>query len=208
MKLHGVRQLLGFVDRHAAWFFGIYVLAGLRRKDGAERVPMIAGGDLDRIDVVAAEDFHHVVAFIAVLVAVLFVGHSPDGFAPRFLHVGDGDELDVRLGEETGKHLPPPRADADAAHDDAVAGCYGTVFAKGGARNDRWHADGEGGSSEEFPASEIRAHRFLTTKVTSLDFQSGFEPQKQPLDGASVAGFWRATIKRILFPLPLTRRSR
>ena len=97
--------------------------------------------------------------------------------APRFLHIGDGDELDVRLGEKNMSAPPPARADADAAHDDLVARRDCAVFAEGGHRDDR-RMPMAGRWCEEFPACEFCAHGFnmgfvLSTAEAPFDFHAG-----------------------------------
>ena len=115
VTVHGIRQFLALADGHAARFLAINVLARLGSENGGQRMPMVAGRDQHRIDVLAAEDFEHVPALITILVAVMPVSHSPDDLAPFFLHVGDRHELHVALLEKRAEVLPPARADADAA---------------------------------------------------------------------------------------------
>jgi len=94
----------------------------------------------------------------AILVAVLAVDRFPNDFAARFLNVGDGDELDIRLGEERFEHLPAARADADAADDDLVAGRDGPIFAEDGGRDDGGHAGEQGGLLDEASAGGWGGH--------------------------------------------------
>ena len=150
-----VGELLAFADRHAARLLAVNVFAGFGGEHAGDRVPPVAGRDQHGVDIGATVDFRHFAGLHAVLVVVLAVGHHADDFAPRFLHIGDHDELHVGLAEKRFEDLAPARADADAPEHDAVAGCDRAVFAQDGGGNDRGHAQRDRGGFEKLSAGEF-----------------------------------------------------
>ena len=112
---HGFGQDQALRDVLRAGLLAIHVLAGLGGIHGGRRMPVGPGGDQHGIDIVAVEQFAKVAIHVAVLIAVLLVGHLLDRDAARFLHVADGHELDVLLFQEAAQVVGAAVADADAA---------------------------------------------------------------------------------------------
>ena len=128
------REALGNVL--GAGLLAIDVLAGLGGQDRGGGVPVRAGGDEDRVNVAAGQQFAQIAIHRAILVAVFVIRLLLDGFAPRGLDVADGDELHVRFLEEATQHVGAAAADADAAQHDAFAGSDPAVPAEHGAAHD------------------------------------------------------------------------
>ena len=98
MKRIGETAALG--DRHRAGLLAIDVLSGLRGHDGQQRVPAIARGDQDGIDVLPLPQVVHVGVHLAVAVAVMPVDLGLDLFPPLVASIADRPELHVVVGEE------------------------------------------------------------------------------------------------------------
>jgi hypothetical protein len=161
----GLVEFLAFLQGHGTGFFRIDVLAGLGGEDRAECVPAVAGGDEHGVDVIAVKDLPHVAMGLAVLVAVVAVDGFADNLAARLLHVRNGDEADIRVGEEGSEHLAATRADADAAEDDLVAGCDIAVSAKDAGRNDGWHCGDPCRLPDETSAGGLCGHEFWVAGI-------------------------------------------
>jgi hypothetical protein len=119
------------LNGHGAGFFAIDVLAGAGGKDRGGAMPAVAGGDDDGVDIRSGEQLVHVNIAGAVIVAIVAVDGLADDFAVGFLDVGNGDEVDIGLLEETFEHLAPARSEADSADGDAVVGGAAGGFAEG-----------------------------------------------------------------------------
>ena len=138
------RPALG--DGHARRLLGVDVLARPHRHDRRQRVPAVAGGDQDRVDVRAGgEELAHLGIHLAVGVAVVLVDHLLDGLAAHLPGVADRDELDVLLAEHPVQVELAAGPDADAAEHDALAGRDRAAAAQCGGGDDRRHAAGRAG---------------------------------------------------------------
>ena len=104
-----VVQGLAQPDRQAAGLLAVDVLAGLGRQDRGRGVPAVAGGDQHGVDVRPGQQLADVAVHRAVLVAVLGVDHRLDRLAAAGLHVADGHELHVRLGQRSSSRSCRPR---------------------------------------------------------------------------------------------------
>ncbi len=87
-------------DRHARRLLGVDVLAAPHGHAGRQRVPAIAGGDQDRVDVGSGrEEFAHFRIHLAVGAAVVLVDDLLDCLATNLASVADRHELNVLLAE-------------------------------------------------------------------------------------------------------------
>ena len=96
---------------------------------------MIRGADCHRIDVVTRQQFAEVGISLAILVRIALVDRLPCFLNVVFVDVAGGHDQGVGFGHErfhVERSLP---TDADAAHDDAIAGRDASVKAKGRSRD-------------------------------------------------------------------------
>jgi len=152
VAIHAVGKLLALANRHAARLLAINILARLRRQDRGHRMPAIARGDEDGVDVGAPENLGHLAGLGAVLVLVVAVDHHANDFAPGFLNIGIHHELHVGLAEKRLQVLATARANSNAAEHDAVARSDGAVLSEHGGGNDGGHAQGQGRGFQEVAA--------------------------------------------------------
>src|ERR1035437_7791364 len=122
-----VRQRAAVGDGHGARLLAVNVLARLRRHHREQRMPAVARGDQQGVDILARPQLLLVGVHRAIVVAVFLVHHGLDGFTAFIAHVADRHELHVRLTQEAAQIAGAAAADAEAAHADAVAGRYGPV---------------------------------------------------------------------------------
>ena len=110
------------------------------------RVPAVARGDEQRVNVRArGQELAHVAIHGAILVAVLVVHEPLDGLALGLLGIADGDELHVLLRQHPVQDARAPTADAHAAEHDALAGRDGAVEAQRGSGDDARCSHGTAG---------------------------------------------------------------
>ncbi len=79
-------QLAALLHVHGTRFFAIDILPGAGGIDGRGRVPAVAGGDDDRIDVITCQQIAHVVVGLAFHVVVV-AGQPHEDLAPFFLGI-------------------------------------------------------------------------------------------------------------------------
>ena len=166
-------------DRHARRLLGINVLARPHRHDCRQRVPAIAGGDQDRVDVrPGREELAHLRIHLAVGVAVMLVDDLLDGLAAYLARVADRDELHVLLPEHPVQVELAAAAEADAPEHDALARCDRAASPERGCRDNRRHEAGRAGRShrlETMPAIELLCdrsdsrHGAVSVKMTLRD---------------------------------------
>jgi hypothetical protein len=140
-----VRERAAFGDRHRAGLLAVDVLAGFRRDGGCRRVPAVAGGDEDRVDVFSRQQLVQVGVHGAVFVAVLRVRHAFHELAALFPNVTDRDELHIVVGEHVAEDVLPSRPDTDRAEDDPFARRDRAVFAEELCRDGPGHREGGAG---------------------------------------------------------------
>jgi hypothetical protein len=70
VPLHGLDHGPALGDRERDWFFTVDILAGFRRLDGKDGVPVVGRSDQHRVNVVAGENLPKIGVRCAVLVAV------------------------------------------------------------------------------------------------------------------------------------------
>ena len=130
-------EALADVDRDPARLFAVDVLARFGSEHRGGAVPAVAGGDENRVDLLAVEQFVHVARRRAVVMAIVGVDHRLPLVAPRGLDVGDREALDVGKREHGAEDIPAARADADHAEADPLTRC----------RHPRLEAEGPGGDN-------------------------------------------------------------
>ncbi len=128
-------------------FLAIDVLARPHRHDGRQRVPAVAGGDQDGVEVRAlGQELANVAVHGAVLFPYFVSTKFLTALAPAAVGVADRQELHVRFVEHLAQHGLAPAAQSDAAQQDALAGCRLAVLAQGPRRDQmrRGHHAGRG----------------------------------------------------------------
>ena len=141
-----------FTEREGFGLLEINILAGPAGSNRHDRVPMVGGGDVDRIDVIPGQQFAEINVGGTVLVAV-FAVHAPLAIvAPSAPHVAHRHILHVAAAEKrplvAGAHV----ADADPPDHDPIAGRRGGGVAErlGGDHVGGGHGGpGGGGGSPE-----------------------------------------------------------
>jgi hypothetical protein len=118
--VHGLTDGLGGTEAPADGLLAVHVFALPGRLKRDQGVPVIGGGDLDGVDVLAAHQFAEILDGRAVMVAVGLV-HGLLGLEPLgFMHVTDGRNLDLAIGAE-GPHVTRSLdSQTDASHHHAV----------------------------------------------------------------------------------------
>ena len=103
-------QLRAFPDVVRDGLLDVDVLAGLHGPDGGQRVPVVRGGDGDRVDVLVVEDAAHVGLDLRPLAGLLKDSRGGGFRAPAVgidqrgdLDVGDGQNL-LDMGGAPGAH--------------------------------------------------------------------------------------------------------
>jgi hypothetical protein len=140
--LHGLHHLDAFVDGAAHGLFAPDVLAGLRRHDAHQRVPVGRRGDVDDVDVVAVQHFAEIV------VALHFGRTAGEGIRQmEAVNIADGQEPRAGVGEVALPHA----AHADNRLGELFARRRNARPAERLSRHDAEKADG-GGSLEEIAA--------------------------------------------------------
>jgi len=105
------RAALG--NGHARGLLGVNVLAGPHGHDRGERMPPIARGNEQGVNVgTRGEELAHVRVHLAIAVAVLLVDQFLDMLAPHLPHVADGHELDVLLRQHPAQIELTPSTDS------------------------------------------------------------------------------------------------
>src|SRR5262249_49714075 len=99
--------------------------------DGGQGVPVVRGGDDDRVEPLVADQVTEVLVGGALLAAAL-LGELLGGAQVPLVHVADGDDLDVLLAGEAAEQAAALAAGADDADGDAVAGGRLVLVAKDG----------------------------------------------------------------------------
>ena len=155
VPLHGLGDGAALGHGQGERLLAVDVFPRRGRHDRRDRVPVIGGGDADRIDVVACDDVPEVHVSVTTLVAacpallsVVVVDDAAGrltaepGAFPAFLvpvavlvtgldHVADRLDLDVVLRQEGPHVVGAHSADPDESHGDALAGRRGAGFAQG-----------------------------------------------------------------------------
>ena len=162
-----VDERLGDVLR--AGLLAVDVLPRLGGEHRQESVPVGAGRDQHRVDVLAVEHLAEVAVHRAVLRAVLRVGDLLHRLAPALLDVGDRGEDHVGLLEEAAEVVLAAATDADAPDDDPLARGDRAVEPQRRRRDDRRHGEGGAGrqaglervTTGNLPARSLHADRLL-----------------------------------------------
>ncbi len=125
-------------------------------------MPVVRRGDVYHIDVVTGQQFAEIDVFFAVGVFVVLIGAGLASIALRRPHIADGDILDVAAAEESALIAATHVADADAGHDDAIAGRGPLVVAECGRGNDIRRGHGHAGRFQKGAAGGFRGdtHRY------------------------------------------------
>ena len=129
----GQRETLG--DAPRAGLLAIDVLAGMGRQDRSRSVPVRPRGDEHRIDVAAGQKLAQVAIRGAIRIAILRIYRLLDRLAAIGPHVADGHEPGVGLLQEAAQIVRAAVADADAAHQNPLAGGHRAVFPACRGRN-------------------------------------------------------------------------
>ena len=149
----GLIDSLAFGVEVGDGFLAVDILAVAEGLHANESVPVVRSSNHYRIDIVAGAQFAVIKIGLAVLVAIFLVDGflSPDGSTTPItvgvvlVTVSDGHSLNI-LVVDVGLHdAKAPVADADKAHDYALAGSGIPVFAEGTGGNDGREADGSAG---------------------------------------------------------------
>jgi len=120
------------------------------RPHGGQRVPAVAGGAQDGVDVRAlGKELAEIGVERAVGVAVLGVHHLLDRLAPTFLGIAHRDELHVFLREHPLEHPGAAAANANPAEHNALAGRHRAVSSQRGGGDD------QGGGCQRRAAEEL-----------------------------------------------------
>lgn len=118
----------GFLDVVGEGFFAVDVLAGAEGGDGDDGVPVIRGGDADRVDVLAGDDFAEVCGIGAALPCgvlagrIVFFDLAPGVAAAGCIDIADGHDLNAGLTEESAEEVAALFPHADEAHGDLAGG--------------------------------------------------------------------------------------
>jgi hypothetical protein len=107
--------------------FAVHVLASLGGIDGGCAVPVWSRGNQDRIDVLAIEQISKVAVGFALVVLVVLIGFLLDRKTLLFLHVTDGDKLDIFLFQKTSQIVSSAISNPNTADDNSFAGRNGTI---------------------------------------------------------------------------------
>ena len=116
-----------FADRVAERLFQVDVLAGAAGGDHRQHVPLLVGGDDDRVDVLVLEQL----AVVAVGGDAVAAGEFAALSEVLGVHVADGGESSSGQAEESGnEQAAAARAAADQAQIDGVVGAGGCHCAR------------------------------------------------------------------------------
>ncbi|MFM1944179.1 MAG: hypothetical protein RI897_3161, partial [Verrucomicrobiota bacterium] len=149
----GLDEEFAFVDGERG-LFALDVLTGLEGEHADQRVPVIGGGDHDRVDILAGEHVTEVLGRGAVLVEVLLID---DGFGfEQVVGVDIADDADLDVFEI---HIPAEvptdavAAGSDEADIDPVTGGVGAEQGGGGEQGER-----DGGAAAQEGSAGKRFH--------------------------------------------------
>ena len=101
--------------------FDVNVLAGLHRPDRGQRVPVVGGGDRDRVDLFVFEDAAHVGVDLRPL-AGLLKNHGGGLFRAPAIDIDKRGDLDIGHGKNLFDMRRPARSDADDGDAYAIVG--------------------------------------------------------------------------------------
>ncbi len=99
--------------------FDVDIFARLHGPDGGERVPVISGGDGDRVDLLVLEDAAHIGIDFGTL-AGLLKDRRGRGFGAASVRVYQRGNFDIGNGEDFANMRGTARADSDDREADAV----------------------------------------------------------------------------------------
>ena len=141
-------------------FLAVDVHAGAKGGNGGNGVPVIGGGDADRVDVIAGDDVFVVIGGDALVVeavlGVVLVDGFPGVVAAVGVDVADGDDFGA-VTEKVPEEAAVLFAHADEAHREGLElGLFGGLEA---AREDEGCDGGTGGGLDEFAAGGIHGLR-------------------------------------------------
>ena len=126
------------------------------------------------------------------LLLVVLVDAALGRLADALAHVADGHVLHVAAAQEGAQVAAAHVADADAAHDDPLAGRRAVVGAQGGGGDDVGHGDRRAGRLQEVAARAVLcdAHRSTSWwKVGGMAFHESPKVDERSATGG--AGSWR-----------------
>ena len=106
---------------------------------------MVGRGDMHGVDIRAAEHVAKIAVHLAIFVIVLMIDAPLGAFAGTFFHVANGDVLHVGPTDERAQVVVAAIADADAGHDDPLAGGRLAAGAEGRRSDDIGATDRGGG---------------------------------------------------------------
>ena len=113
-------------DVHVGRFLQVHVFAVPGGFDPDQGVPMVGGGDAHRVDIRSGQQLAIVVIGRRVTMAIALID-SLFGFLAKLApKIANGHEAHIVLRQEPAQMAPAHTADANAPHDDLLAGCYGT----------------------------------------------------------------------------------
>ena len=119
----GFDDHLALCHREAGRFFAIDILASPHGHDRRQRVPAVAGGNQDGIDIRPFGEKQPQIAIRGtIFVAVLSVDRFFGGISLGFEDIADSDPLDIGLGQHIPQIIGTAAADSNSAHHDAFAG--------------------------------------------------------------------------------------
>jgi len=137
---------------------------------------VVRHGQADGVEVAAPDQFAEIVVRGAALAAVVAVDGALGGVAVVLVDVADGDELDLGVAEETPHVAGAHAADADGAHDGAVARRGGAVGAPGRRGDDGGPDEGGPGADQRAPEKAAAGERTSCVHRTSPVSWRGNDP--------------------------------
>ena len=149
VQFRGAHHRLALRDGEGDGLLAVDVLARAHGGDGEARVPAVARGNVEGVEVLARQQLAVVVVHGAVRFAVEGVDLLLGPFAARAHHVAGRDEADARLVQEYGQHLASAPARADDGHRDRSTRRRGRLRPRA-ARGER--ARGERALEQEPPS--------------------------------------------------------
>ncbi len=143
---HRVGQVLAIGDGQPAGFLAVHILARLGREHRGRRVPAVAGGDQDGVDIGPGQQLAEIAIENAIVVLVVAVDQLLSRLAAAGLNVGDGHNLHVALGEHALEVISASGADADHPQRDPLARGRDTATTLGTRGDDggKRESDGRG----------------------------------------------------------------
>ena len=155
---NGVHHGARFVDGLAEGLLAINVLAGFRRGDGNQRMPMVGRGDHDSVDVFAREEFAEILVSVATFGArggcflrVMLIDSFPGELAAGGIDVTYGNHARVFRSQMPAHQAAALSADTDATDGQQVV-WFGFGSPDAGGQN-----EGRSGASDHGGANKTAA---------------------------------------------------